>query len=79
MGRFREFAPLVDSEIAASGSYLTDERKLFRVLGRLSVGDETLIELEDCTTLDVWLVAVTLVARLRRVRALAADRVAEGS
>jgi hypothetical protein len=65
---------LVRPETLAPGGYLTDERKLFRVIDRRAMLEETLIELEDCTTLDVWLVTPEEVAELRPVGALEADQ-----
>ena len=48
--------------------YLTDGRKLFRVVVLRVFNDEELVELEDCATLDVWLVSPDEVRCLRRVR-----------
>lgn len=75
MRRFQGFAHLVEAKrFAVPGAYMTDERSLFRVLARRTTADETLITLEDCTTLDVWQLTMSEVARLRPVRAAEGDR-----
>jgi hypothetical protein len=75
MRRFTGFAHLVQAKrLALPGAYMTDERRLFRVLARRTIGEETLIELEDCATLDVWQLTLKQVARLRPVRAAECDR-----
>lgn len=53
---------------ATPGSYLTDTRTLFRVVSRYAVANETLVELEDCLTLDAWLVPAHEVLALRAIR-----------
>lgn len=78
MRRFQGFMHLVQAKrLAVPGAYMTDEQSLFRVLTRRTVGVETLIELEDCTTLDVWQLTVSEVARLRPVRAANGDLAGE--
>jgi len=54
--------------------YLTDGCKLFRVIVVRTSNDETLVELEDCQTLDVWLVPADELRSLRRVRQPRAER-----
>lgn len=78
MRRFQRSAHLARAKkLAVPDAYLSDERRLFRVLDRRTVDEETLIELEDCATLDVWLVTMGEVARLRVVRAVEADQARE--
>ena len=48
--------------------YLTDGRKLDRVVVLRSFNDEELVEIEDCASLDVWLVSPEELGSLRRVR-----------
>lgn len=50
------------------GGYLTNGRRLHRVLATLFNEGEALIELEDCATLDVWIVTSEEVASMRVVR-----------
>lgn len=50
------------------GGYLTNGRRLYRVLVTLFNEGETLIELEDCATLDVWIVTSEEVESMRMVR-----------
>lgn len=47
------------------GVYLTDETTLFRVADIHSHGRETLLELEDCATLDIILHPARLLDRLK--------------
>lgn len=75
MRRFRGFVHIAQAKrLAFPGAYMTDERTLFRVLARRTIAEETLVELEDCATLDVWLVTMSEVARMRVVRARDCDR-----
>ncbi len=46
------------------GVYLTDETALFRVADILSHGREMLLELEDCTTLELILCPARKLSRL---------------
>lgn len=48
--------------------YLTDGRKLYRVIVLRVFNDEELVELEDCETLDVWLVSSEDLSSMQRVR-----------
>lgn len=48
--------------------YLTDGHRLFRVVVVRAFSDEELVELEDCATLDVWLVSAEEVGSLEPVR-----------
>jgi hypothetical protein len=50
------------------GEYLTDGFRLYRVIVLRALNEETLVELEDCRTLDVWLVRIDELNSLRRVR-----------
>jgi hypothetical protein len=43
----------VPSRALVPSSYLTDGRRLFRVVSRLAAGYESMFVLEDCVTLDV--------------------------
>ena len=56
------------TQLTAPGSYLTDDRTLFRIVSRYVVANETLVELEDCLTLDTWLVSAHEVVALRAIR-----------
>ena len=56
------------ADVPASGSYLTNERRLLRVLGQHAGSDDGLVEVEDCSTLDVWLLEAEELAPLRQVR-----------
>lgn len=57
-----------NEELDLVGGYLTDECKLFRVVGRHTLDGQRLIEIEDCLTLDVWLVSIAELQPLRLIR-----------
>ena len=59
---------IAPADVPAAGSYLTDERRLLRVLGEHAGTDHGLVEVEDCSTLDVWLLEAEELAPLRQVR-----------
>jgi len=48
--------------------YLTDGFRLYRVIVLRALNEERLAELEDCRTLDIWLVRIDELNSLRRVR-----------
>jgi hypothetical protein len=50
----------------ASGTYLTDETNLYRVIGPVD-GSAALLMVEDCHKLDVILIETDRVGDLRRV------------
>jgi hypothetical protein len=50
-----------------AGEYLTDGFRLYWVVGIRVFNEETLVEIEDCRTLDVLLVSVDEINSLRRV------------
>lgn len=59
-----------ESRLEASlhpGQYVTNERRLYRIVLTRLVDDESIVELEDCATLDVWLVTAAEVASMRAV------------
>ena len=51
--------PRVPSHALVPGGYVTDGRRLFCVVSRLAAGDESVLVLEDCVTLEVHLFART--------------------
>lgn len=66
--RLRRLSKTVSEGGPEPDHYLTDERKLYRVIVLRVFSDEMLVELEDCATLDVWLVNPDELSSLRRVR-----------
>jgi hypothetical protein len=66
--RLQRLSSTVSRQDPEPDQYLTDGRKLFRVVVLRVFNDEELVELEDCATLDVWLVSPDEVRCLRRVR-----------
>jgi hypothetical protein len=57
------------AERPTPGTYLTDERRLLRVVSRRTGASEAaLVEVEDCSSLDVWVIQADELSRLRRVR-----------
>jgi hypothetical protein len=59
------------------GEYLTDGFRLYRMVVLRLVGEERLVELEDCRTLDIWLVSADELESLRPVRPQAQLRAVE--
>ena len=66
--RLQRLSSAVSRHDPEPDQYLTDGRKLFRVVVLRVFNEEELVELEDCATLDIWLVSPDEVRRLRRVR-----------
>ncbi len=60
----------VSSQALVRGSYVTDGRRLFCVMSRLAAGGESVVVVEDCVTLDVYVFPWTEFATigLRAVR-----------
>ncbi len=56
-----------------AGEYLTDGFRLYRVAAIRVFNEETLVEIEDCRTLDLLLVSADEINSLRRVRAPQAE------
>jgi hypothetical protein len=67
--RLRRLSNTVSEGRPEPDHYLTDERKLYRVIVLRVFDDEMLVELEDCATLDVWLVRADELTSMRRVGA----------
>jgi hypothetical protein len=64
----RELATTVMERNSEPGEYRTDGFRLYRVIVSRVFHEERLVELEDCRTLDVWLVPAEELGSLRRVR-----------
>jgi hypothetical protein len=64
----QELATTVWERDSQPGEYLTDGFRLYRVVVSRVFHEERLVELEDCRTLDVWLVSADELSSLRPVR-----------
>ena len=64
----RELYGLRPKSHLGPGGYLTNARRLYRVLAMLFNEGEPLIELEDYATSDVWIVTSEEAASMRMVR-----------
>jgi hypothetical protein len=64
----QELATMVWERDSQPGEYLTDGFRLYRVVVSRVFQEERLVELEDCRTLDVWLVGADELSSLRPVR-----------
>ena len=58
--RLQRLSSAVSRHDPEPDQYLTDGRKLFRVVVLRVFNEEELVELEDCATLDIWLVSPDL-------------------